>query len=70
MKNRISDYLLTSAPQDPPTETTPARLLHAAQKQLNQRRRWIEKYVQKHPAIGIGAALCIGGIIGWISKRK
>ena len=70
MKNRIPDYLLTSAPQVPRTPTAPAELLHSAQKQLNQRRRWIEMYVREHPAVGIGAALCIGVLIGWISKRR
>ncbi len=70
MKNRIPGDLLASAPQVPRTSTAPAELLPAAQKQFNQRRQWIEMYVQEHPAVGLGAALCIGVLIGWISKRR
>ncbi len=67
MKNRIPDYLLASAPE---SSTAPIEMLHAAQKQLDQRRRWIEAYIQEHPAVGIGAALCIGVLVGWIIKRR
>ena len=70
MKNRIANNLLASAPHVPRTSTASAELLHAAQKQLDQQRRWIETYVQEHPAVGIGAALCIGVLFGWIIKRK
>ena len=70
MKNRLPGDLWASAPHFSRTPTAPAELLHAVQKQLDQRRRWIEMYVQEHPAVGIGAALCIGVLIGWIIKRR
>ncbi len=70
MKNRISDDLLASDPPIPRTPTATTELLNSAQKQLDQGRRAVEMYVQEHPAVGIGAAFCIGVLIGWISKRK
>jgi len=70
MKNRIPDDLLAPAPEAPPTPTPPDEMLHVAQKQLNQFRQWIETYVQERPAVGMGAALCIGVVIGWINKRR
>jgi ElaB/YqjD/DUF883 family membrane-anchored ribosome-binding protein len=70
MKNRFSDDLLAFSPPVSETPTTPADVLHAARKQLDQQRQWIETYVQEHPVVGIGTALCIGVLIGWISKRR
>lgn len=48
----------------------PAELMDTAQKKFAQGRTMIERYVQDYPAVGIGAALCIGVLIGWISKRR
>ncbi len=70
MKNRIPAHLLASKPQGPRTPAAPARMLQAAKKQFNKRRRGIEMYVLEHPTVGIGVALCIGVLIGWFSKRR
>lgn len=70
MKNRIPNDRFIFPHQLPRTPTAPTDLLHVTQKQLDQRRRWIETYVQEHPAVGMGAALCLGVLIGWFIKRK
>jgi ElaB/YqjD/DUF883 family membrane-anchored ribosome-binding protein len=70
MINRIPDDLLASGPQIPSPSTTSAELLQAAQKQFDDGRRRVETYIQEHPAAGISAALCIGVLIGWYSKRR
>jgi len=41
-----------------------------AQKQIADRLRQVESYVQAHPVTGIGAAFCIGVLLGWIIKRR
>jgi ElaB/YqjD/DUF883 family membrane-anchored ribosome-binding protein len=68
MKNRIADTPF--AQHVPRRSTAPTDLLQSAQTRFNQGRKWIETYVQEHPAAGIGAALCIGVLIGWFSKRR
>ena len=70
MINRIPDDLLASDPEVASSSTTSAELLQAAQKQFDDGRRRVETYIQEHPAAGIGAALCIGVLIGWYSKRR
>jgi hypothetical protein len=72
MKNRIPDDLLASSPPvSARRQPLPPSCSMRRNKQLNQvQRQWIETYVQEHPAVGIGAALCIGVLIGWISKRR
>jgi hypothetical protein len=70
MKNRIVENHLAGSPRGKPMFPAPADLLHMAQKKLTAGRTVIERYVQGYPAVGIGAALCIGVLIGWISKRR
>ncbi len=69
MKNRIANDPRGFIPQDPPKPTGPSQLLLVAQRQLGRGLRRIETYVQENPALGIGTALCLGVVIGWISKR-
>jgi len=70
MKNRMTDGLLGSTPQVSQSPTLSSNLLQATQKQLQRGKQSIEMYVQKHPVVGIGGALFIGVIVGWISKRR
>lgn len=70
MKNRITADLLAFAPDDSRAKPDRNGWLHAAQSQMSQRGRWVKMYIQDYPAVGIGAALCIGVVIGWINKRR
>jgi ElaB/YqjD/DUF883 family membrane-anchored ribosome-binding protein len=70
MKNRIAQNPLDGSPRGKQMLPAPAELMDTAQKKFAQGRTMIERYVQDYPAVGIGAALCIGVLIGWISKRR
>lgn len=70
MKNRIPDYLLAPKPNGPPSQPAFHELRDLAQKQIADRVRQIETYVQQHAVIGIGAAFCIGVFLGWVIKRR
>lgn len=70
MKNRIADELLAAAPQGSGIPAAGSDLLHTAQDQLGQLVKRVEAYIQDHPGVGVGAALCIGVVIGWINKRR
>jgi ElaB/YqjD/DUF883 family membrane-anchored ribosome-binding protein len=69
MKNQIPNGLFTPSPHLPQTMATPAQILQETQMRFNQGQEWIETYVQEHPAVGMGAAFCLGVLIGWASKR-
>jgi ElaB/YqjD/DUF883 family membrane-anchored ribosome-binding protein len=70
MKNRIPEYL--PVPRQTGQASQPAfqELRDLAQKQIAERMRQVEKYVQTHPVAGIGAAICIGIFLGWMIKRR
>lgn len=70
MKNRIPDYL--PVPRQTGQGSQPAfrELRDLARKQIADRIRRVEKYVQTHPAAGIGTAICIGIFLGWMIKRR
>jgi len=70
MKNRITADLLASAPGDSWAPTGRDDLLNAARNQMSQRGRWVKRYIQDHPAVGVGVALSVGVVIGWINKRR
>jgi ElaB/YqjD/DUF883 family membrane-anchored ribosome-binding protein len=70
MKNRIAENHLAGSARVKTMLPASADLLHTAQKKLAAGRTVIERYVQGYPAVSIGAALCIGVLIGWISKRR
>jgi ElaB/YqjD/DUF883 family membrane-anchored ribosome-binding protein len=70
MKNRITNDLSPSAPEVSLTPTGWDDLLHAGRNQRSQRGQWVKRYIQDHPAVGLGAALSIGVVIGWINKRR
>ncbi len=70
MKTRITTDLLPSAPKVSLTPTGWDDLLHAGRKQMSQSGRWVRGYIRDHPAVGIGAAISIGVVIGWINKRR
>ncbi len=74
MKNRISeDHFATAPTTSPPTVREPVAssdFLQTAKEQFGQQRQKIESYVQENPALGISAAICIGVLVGWFSKRR
>jgi len=70
MINRIPDDLLAADPHVPSLSNANAELLQVAQQHLDRGRRRVELYIQEHPVAGISAALCIGVLLGWYSKRR
>lgn len=70
MKNRIPDYLPVPRRTGPASQPAFQDLRDLAQKQIADRIRQVETYVQTHPAAGIGAAICIGIFLGWMIKRR
>jgi len=82
MKNRISDDQFATAPATRASQTRVSQapisgapvaspdLLNTAKELLDQQRQKIETYVQGNPTLGLGAALCIGVLLGWFSKRR
>jgi len=32
--------------------------------------RRIERFVEEHPGIGIGTAICLGVLLGWVTKQR
>jgi len=69
MKNRMANKPFVEHPQGPAPPSTLHALLPAVRETVKEGRRQVEMYVRENPAIGIGAALCLGVVIGWISKR-
>lgn len=70
MINRVPGYLPTPIRNGPPSQPMLQELRDAAQKQFADRMRQIEKYIQEHPVTGIGTALSIGILLGWVIKRR
>jgi len=69
MKNRIPNYLPASKTKAQPLPSAHPELLDLVQKQIADRMRVVETYVHEYPVAGIGAAFCIGIILGWFIKR-
>lgn len=70
MMNRIPKFLPAPNRKAMPSQSINPKLLDLVQKQIADRMRVIETYVQEHPLTGIGAALCIGIFLGWFIKRS
>lgn len=70
MKNRIPDYLSASSQTDQASEPTFQELRDLARAQFADRLRQAETFVREHPVSGLGAAFCIGIVLGWVIKRK
>ena len=70
MMNRIPYYLPALNRKALPLQSSNTKLLDLVQKQIADRMRLIESYVQEHPVTGIGAAFCIGIFLGWAIKRN
>lgn len=70
MKNRIPDYLLDASRTDQPSARVFRELRELARKQLADGMRQTETFVREHPVSGLGAAFCIGILLGWIIRRK
>ena len=70
MKNRIPDYLPDSPRTDQPPERAFQELRDQARDQFAKRMRQAETYVREHPVSGLGAAFCMGILLGWIIKRR
>ena len=70
MKNRIPNYLPAPKNKSLPSRSAAPELLELVQKQITDRMRVVETYVQAHPVTAIGAAFCIGVFLGWVIKRR
>jgi ElaB/YqjD/DUF883 family membrane-anchored ribosome-binding protein len=70
MTSRIPNYLPVRRQTAQPSQSVIQELRNSAQKQIGQRIRQVETFIQEHPATGIGAAFCIGILLGWFIKRR
>ncbi len=70
MKNRIPDYLPDSRRVNKPSEPALQDLSDRARKQFISRIRQAETQIRKYPISGLGAALFLGMVLGWMIKRK
>jgi ElaB/YqjD/DUF883 family membrane-anchored ribosome-binding protein len=70
MINRIPDSRPPPKRKGQPPKPASQALSDLAQQQITYRLRQVETYVQAHPVTGIGAALCIGILLGWVIKRR
>lgn len=70
MNNRIPEYLPAAPRKGRPPPAALKDLRDLAQKQIADRMHQVETYVQSHPLTGIGAALCMGILLGWFIKRR
>ena len=70
MTNRIPDYLPAASRTGQSSPPVFAEWRNLAHRQIACRLRQVETYIQKHPATGIGCALCLGIVLGWVIKRR
>ena len=70
MKNRIPDYLPAARRTSQPSQPAGQTWRNLAQQQIAYRMRQVERCVQEHPVTGIGAAFCMGVLLGWVIKRR
>ena len=70
MTNRVPEYLSVPRQIGPPTPPAIQELRNQAQKEFARRMRQINALVQEHPVTGLGAAFCIGILLGWFSQRR
>lgn len=70
MRNRISEYLSASRPQEKPLRPVAQGYQWRAQHKGIYGKRDVESYVSEHPVMAIGAAFCIGVFSAWMIKRK
>ena len=70
MTNRIPSYLPVPRQTEQASQPVIQKLRNLAQKQIGQPMRQVETFIQEHPATGIGAAFCIGILLGWFIKRR
>ena len=70
MINRIPNHLPPPKRSGQPSQGARQDWRHLAQRQIADRLHQVETYVQAHPVTGIGAAFCIGVLLGWIIKRR
>jgi hypothetical protein len=68
MTNRVREHLRVPRQIGQPPQ--PAFRSCTSPDAFARRMRQIETLVQEHPVTGIGAAFCIGILLGWFSKRK
>ena len=70
MSNRIHEYLRVPRQIGPSPQPAIQELRNQAQNEFARRMRQIQALVQEHPVMGLGAAFCIGILLGWFSKRR
>ncbi len=70
MKNRIPSYLPLVRQDIQPAIPAFQEWQNRVHKQAAKRMRQVERLVQKHPVTGVGAAFCLGIVLGWIIKRR
>lgn len=70
MKNRLLDYLPAVAKKGHPLNLDLERLGSQVHKQFDDQLSQAQTSIQEHPLPAIGAALCLGVVLGWIVKRR
>jgi ElaB/YqjD/DUF883 family membrane-anchored ribosome-binding protein len=70
MNNRLTPPLPLLKRSDQPPQPAFDALRDQAEKQISAGIAGIEAYIKQHPATGIGAAFCIGILLGWLIKRR
>jgi len=70
MNNRLPQPLPPATKPGQPAPPAFAALRDQAEKQISARIADVEAYIKQHPATGVGAAFCIGILLGWLIKRR
>lgn len=70
MINRVMEALPPPMREEQPSQPGFGGLRDLAEKHLANRIRQVKTFVQEHPATGIGTALFLGVVLGWVIKRK
>ena len=70
MTNIIADVRPAPTRNEDPSQPAFQVLCKWSQRRVAYWTGHVESYVQEHPVTGIGAAICIGIFLGWMSKRR
>lgn len=70
MNYRLPQQLPVSQWPTQPSSPAFQAIRDQAEKHISDRIADVETYIKQHPATGIGAAFCIGILLGWLIKRR
>lgn len=70
MNNRFPQLQPVARRPGQPPQSPFQTLRDQAEKQISDRIAGVETYIKQHPATGVGAAFCIGILLGWLIKRR